>query len=203
MINNLKFSSLKNIASLIALGTFLTGIGVLASLILSRGDQQGIEIIPADSNPSNPSSSSNPSQILVDVAGAVENPGVYRLPADSRLNDALAAAGGLSANSDRDYVNQYLNLAQKISDGSKIYIPAIGENDQHVSSNAPNFPNSLNNAVSINSSSLSQLDTLAGIGAVRAQAIIDGRPYTRIEELTERKILPQSVFDKNKERLTL
>lgn len=187
-------------APVIALGAFLTGIGVLTSLILSRGDQKGIEIIPI-SHPADPSDL--PSVILVDVAGAVEKPGVYRLPLDSRLSDALTAAGGLAVNADRNYLSQSINLAQKATDGSKIYIPAVGENEQNTSSDSPNTLNSQKTPISINSASLSQLDALTSIGAVRAQAIIDGRPYTRIEELTERKILPQSVFDKNKDKLTL
>lgn len=197
MIHNFKFSSAKTVATVIALGAFLTGIGVLTSLILSRGDQKGIEIIPI-SHPADPSNL--PSVILVDVAGAVEKPGVYRLPLDSRLSDALTAAGGLAVNADRNYLSQSINLAQKATDGSKIYIPAVGESEK---TNSSNLPTTLATLISINSASLSQLDALTSIGAVRAQAIIDGRPYTRIEELTERKILPQSVFDKNKDKLTL
>lgn len=200
MIHNLKFSSAKTVATVIALGAFLTGIGVLTSLILSRGDQKGIEIIPI-SHPANPSNL--PSVILVDVAGAVEKPGVYRLPLDSRLSDALTAAGGLAVNADRNYLSQSINLAQKATDGSKIYIPAVGESDLPSEASAKEGQSFITTLISINSASLSQLDTLSGVGAVRAQAIIDGRPYTRIEELTERKILPQSVFDKNKDKLTL
>lgn len=187
---------------LIVLGGFLTGIGVLVSLVLARFDQPAIEVI---SNPSSPAEvlTEAGSEIIVNVAGAVQHPGVYSLSANSRLSDALTAAGGLAVNADRNYVSKSINLAQKISDGSKIYIPVTGESDSPSEVLAKEGQTSLTAPISINSSSLSELDTLTGIGAVRARAIIDGRPYSRVEELTERKIIPQSVFDKNKERLTL
>jgi len=65
--------------------------------------------------------------IFVDLEGAVEKPGLYELPAGARINDLLIRAGGLSARADRDWVERNLNLAQKLADGVKIYIPRRGE----------------------------------------------------------------------------
>lgn len=193
----------------LALGVFLVGVGVLASLILSKSDNQGIEIIGAGGGGEN----SRPREtgqedLLADVAGAVIHPGVYRLPASSRFADALAAAGGLSASADRDWVSRHLNLAQSVTDGVKIYIPEVGENKsgtpsgngQRDSSSRPGV-GTQNDGVSINSATLTELDTLWGVGEARAKAIIEGRPYGSIEELVTRKIVPSNVVEKNRDRL--
>lgn len=194
-------------AEMIALGVFLAGAGVLAALVLSTRDNQGIEIVGSnDVVPAKAGTyidSGSQAGMTVDVAGAVIRPGVYRLPAGSRFADALAAAGGLSAAADRNWVSRHLNLAQNITDGAKIYIPAAGENFSEVAGgqNSPNPPNSP--TVSINNASLNELDTLWGVGESRAQAIISGRPYASIEELVTRKILPQNVMERNRDKLRL
>ena len=79
----------KRKVEILALGGFLSGIGVLVSLVLSRQDNQGIEIV--NSNHAGIDETSQ-DELLADVAGAVINPGVYRLPAGSRFADAMAAA---------------------------------------------------------------------------------------------------------------
>lgn len=185
----------------LALGVFLAGAGVLASLVLSGGDRQGIEIIGSNQTGENSGArETGQENILIDVAGAVIHPGVYRLHPGSRFADAIAAAGGLSASADRDWVSRTINLAQNVTDGIKIYIPAVGDSDnqksdiRHPTSETP---------ISINSSSLKDLDTLWGVGESRAKAIIEGRPYGSIEELVIRKIVPENVVKKNRERLRL
>ncbi len=188
---------------MVALGVFLSGAGVLAALALSTRDKQGIEIISENSGPRETA----PGDLLVDVAGAVIRPGVYRLPAGSRFADALAAAGGLAASADRGWASRYLNLSQNITDGSKIYIPQIGESDvggqkSESPTSDPRSPTS-EVQISINTANLNELDSLWGVGESRAQAIIAGRPYGSIEELVSRKILPRNVVEKNKNRLGL
>src|SRR3990167_11457681 len=66
-------------------------------------------------------------KISVDVSGAVINPGVYQLDESKRIEDAVLAAGGLTETANGEYVSKYLNMAQKLSDGMKIYIPLAGE----------------------------------------------------------------------------
>lgn len=138
--------------------------------------------------------------LLVDIEGAVQHPGVYTLAGDARIKDALIAAGGLADDADRDTFAKTVNLAQKVNDGAKLYIPrqsTAGVN------NVNNTVDPKSTLLSINTASLSDLDALPGVGVVRAQAIIDGRPYTKIEELVENKILPQSVFQKIKESISV
>lgn len=134
-------------------------------------------------------------KVVVDVEGAVIKPGVYSLSSKSRTVDALAAAGGLSEDADRDYVEKNINLAKKVSDGLKIYIPRVGEQVLSVASDK-NGP-----VMNINSASSSELESLAGVGAVTAQKIIDGRPYSDIEDLLVKKIVSKSTFNKIKDQI--
>lgn len=139
----------------------------------------------------------NEEKIKVDIEGAVLNPEVYQLPFSSRVQDLLIAAGGLSEDADREWVAKNLNMAAKIKDGEKFYIPPKGESQVKGSQSSIGFK------ININRASLSELDTLPDIGQVRGQKIIDGRPYSRIEELLERKIIPSSTFEKIKDKISV
>lgn len=137
-------------------------------------------------------------EIVVDIEGGVMKPGVYRLPLNSRVQDALIAAGGLSSKAQRTWVAKNINLALPLKDGTKIYIPFQGE----VSNSQTASTGSISNTININTTNKNELDTLSGIGEVTAQKIIDGRPYDAIEELLEKKIVSKSVFEKIKEKIT-
>lgn len=139
------------------------------------------------------------SSIWIDVSGAVEKPGVYQLDSEARVKDVLVVAGGLSSKADREYVSQSLNLAEKLIDGQKIYIPekTVSSGEYLVSGGIKN------NKINVNKASASELMELSGIGEVRAQAIIDGRPYRAIEDLVARKIIPASVFEKIKTKISV
>lgn len=65
--------------------------------------------------------------ISVDVSGAVLNPGVYKLEMGLRIEDAVKSAGGFSQDANLEYISKSLNMAQKLSDGSKVYVPFEGE----------------------------------------------------------------------------
>lgn len=144
---------------------------------------------------------STPQTISVDVAGAVVHSGVYRLPADSRIQDALSAAGEITGEADASFVDRNLNRASKLTDGAKIYIPKKNEQVKEVATvQGVSIDNFLLN---INTASASELDRLPSIGPATAQKIIDGRPYQRIEELVEKKITTKTVFEKIKGKITL
>lgn len=134
--------------------------------------------------------------IMVDIEGAVQKPGVYKMPLESRVVDCLAAAGGLSEEADREYVQKNINLAKKATDGLKIYIPRVGE-EIRVSDSGP-----AGGVLNINTAGVSDLETLPGIGEVTAQKIIDARPYVEVSELLSRKILGQSVFEQIKDKVS-
>ena len=142
--------------------------------------------------------------MLVDVAGAVANPGVYTLPAGSRVGEALLAAGGLAAGADRAWVAATLNLASPITDGQKIYIPENSENQKtQITGVSEVSDNQMSAKVNINTASESELDTLWGVGTARATAIVAGRPYATVEELLTKGVVPQNVYDRIKNEITV
>lgn len=144
----------------------------------------------------------NSSKIFVDIEGAVVKPGTYSLKSDSRLKDALSAAGGISDEADKVWVEKNLNLASKVTDGIKIYVPRVGEETSSASTSTVSSSNVSGLLININSATASELDTLSGIGPVTAQKIIDNRPYASISELVSKKAVTQSVFDKIKDKIT-
>lgn len=138
--------------------------------------------------------------IFVDISGMVEIPGVYQLEADSRIQDALSAAGGLSADADREYVSKNLNLAKKVTDGMKIYIPGVGEKVNIEQQGVSSIETGL---ININTSSISLLETLPRVGPVTAGKIVNARPYSTIDELYEKKVMGAKTFEQLKDLVTV
>jgi competence protein ComEA len=104
-------------------------------------------------------------RLVVDVAGAVRRPGLYRLGQGTRVADALAAAGGATARAEIELVN----LAAPLADGKQVVVPARGAATAPGGASSPAAPLDLNTA------SLEQLDGLPGIGPTTAQKILDYR----------------------------
>lgn len=133
-----------------------------------------------------PPTTSTPDAI-VHVAGAVASPGVYHLPATSRVVDAIAAAGGLTAAADTDGVN----LAAPVRDGSRIYVPESGEAVPVVVAGAEPSPGTTLPAgpIDLNAATVEQLDTLPGVGPSTAAAIVAYRdqhgPFAAVDDLGE------------------
>lgn len=140
-------------------------------------------------------------EIMVDVSGEVENPGVYRLKSTSRIQDALNAAGGITTLADFEFVSKSINLAAVVNDGAKIYIPKAGE-AQIPQSNTQYSINGGNGLMSINAASQSELESLPGVGSVTALKIIGGRPYTSPDELLSKKIVGAATFAKIKDMIS-
>lgn len=180
------------------LGLLLILIGI-ASLIFSEREEPGVIIEEAASI----EKSSESSGLLVDVSGAVIKPGVYKLSKEARLQDALMAAGGLSEKADRAYVSKNMNLAIKVSDGAKIYVPVLGESSPNTQNTAGFVAGTSSGLININTASMTQLDTLIGIGPKTAEKIINARPYNTIDELVNKKVVGSKVFDDIKEKITV
>ena len=150
--------------------------------------------IPTPAPP--PSSVAEPVRIVVDVAGAVVRPGVHELPASSRVADAVDAAGGFTADADR----VRLNLAEPLLDGSRVWVPAVGEPSgpdlvpvitgsagRTTESGADRGAGS--EMVDINIADADALEALPGIGPSLASAIVEHRgrngPFASVDELIE------------------
>lgn len=143
-------------------------------------------------------------KIFVDVAGEVQKPGVYKLPSGGRVGDALVAAGGLAAGADREWVAKNMNLAEEVKDGRKIYIPEKSDNQNTQSTSKSDLSeNQTNGLININTASQAELEKLSGIGEARAKVIISNRPYGAKEELISKTKLPQSIYDKILEQITV
>ena len=191
--------------SAIVLLAVLVGVLVLAAIVLlARGDGNApIEIVlPAtgESTGGAGPSGANPAGVIsaepelkVYIAGAVRYPGVYRLQLGDRFEDALAAAGGATSEADLEAVN----LARRVKDEAYYHVPRTGESPRSPvetasdativqdSRNAGSSPDS--GLVDLNTASVDLLETLPGIGEVRAQAIVDDRelngPFRSVEEV--------------------
>ena len=123
--------------------------------------------------------------VVVHVAGAVAEPGVYELPSGSRVHAAIDAAGGPLPRAEPSA----LNLAAPLTDGERIYVPRVGENvpaaavDVATSGTVaqPSGP------IDVNHATVEQLDELPGIGPTTAAAIVDHRqqngPFASVDDL--------------------
>lgn len=188
--------------SLGCMGLLLMGYGLITYLApKSASNDISFETV----KPEESSVKNLEEEIVVDVAGSVTKPGVYRLKAGSRVQDALLAAGGFTDDADKQQLQHSLNLAAKLTDGMKLYIPKIGE---EISANSSAVSTAVAGVssiglISINSGSLSELDTLPGVGPVTAEKIIARRPYSSLEELVGKKAVNKGVFEKIKDKISL
>ena len=170
-------------------------IGVMIGLLLSAvilivsGRPRGTAVVLLPS--------ATPGNILVDVSGAVNAPGLYEVSPGSRVADAVKAAGGLS--SDAQMTN--LNLASPLQDGQKVYVPSTSD---------PITFDPLDNEnqiININAASLAELATLPGIGEGRAADIITYRQnngaFDTIDEIMNVPGIGQGIFDQIKDRITV
>ncbi len=140
--------------------------------------------------------------ITVDVKGAVKSPGIYDLPVGSRVNDAVQKAGGLTDNAD----SKSLNLAQKISDEALVYVLTKEETaNQESHSNATGSKK--DSKVNLNKASLEELKQVKGLGAKRAQDIIDHREtngkFKSVDELKKVSGIGAKTIEKLKEYVTV
>ncbi len=108
------------------------------------------------------------SDVVVDVTGAVQRPGVYRLPAGARVTDAVDRAGGASGNA----VLEAVNLAARLADGQQIVVPEQGLGGAPVSVAGAAGQDG---PISLGTATTEQLDTIDGIGPVTAQKIVEYR----------------------------
>lgn len=154
-----------------------------------------------------------PGDIIVDVEGAVNVPGVHRLPAGALLDDAVAAAGGLMPEADLDRVAREINRADKLKAHQKIYIPFVGErtlaNTFGAAAGTASGTGSTEGGelINLNTATEEELDTLPGVGPSTAQKIIAYREenggFSSVEQLNDVSGIGDATFEKLKDLVTV
>ena len=186
----------------ILIGVVLLGFGLLVTK--DFGSTSKVEIIEdADKNEMD--------AIVVEVSGAVEKAGVYKLNNEDRIEDVLVLAGGISADADRVWMEKFLNRASKLVDGQKVYIPRVGEQSGVLSakdgggyqSGSSSQEGQKEEFININTANLKTLDSLPGIGPVYGQNIIEQRPYSNTEELVSKDVIPTKTYEKIKDKISV
>jgi competence protein ComEA len=140
--------------------------------------------------------------VFVYICGAVTNPGVYEMDSGSRICDVLDQAGGFS----EDASTTYLNLAEFVSDGQKVYVPTQEELTVELFAEE-DAAEAGSGKININTASKEVLVTLPGIGESKADSIIAYRTehggFSSIEEIMEIPGIKEAVFSKIKELITV
>jgi competence protein ComEA len=189
----------------------------IALLLVLAGPRQGTLVIdgaPGPVEPGTESGSFDPDAALVagqglvvDVAGAVLHPGVYHLPAGSRVADAIGAAGGIGPRVDAAAA-QALNLAAPLVDGMQVRVPSRDDETSGAggATGAPATGTGTassgvasHSLVDLNAASSAELDALPGIGPVTAAKIIASRaekPFAAVRDLQTRKLVGAATFAK-------
>jgi competence protein ComEA len=140
--------------------------------------------------------------IVVDVQGAVAQPGVRELPAGSRIADAIAAAGGYASDADLAAAATSINLAQAMSDGEQIRVPRIGEaqvaGGGPAPSGAPPADGGGGGLVNLNTATPEELEALPGIGPVTVQKIVAARqeqPFASLDDAVQRGVIDRGQLE--------
>ncbi len=198
-----------------------TTLLVIAAVLVAGGGAStaAVEIDASNGASADPTSGATSSAVLIiDVAGAVVDPGVYRLPPDSRVADAIAIAGGYGPRVDARRVAFELNLAAHLTDGQHLLVPSrddpstgggqapIGGPAAGGGGPAAGGGGSGGGLIDLNQATSAELDSLPGIGPVTAAKIVCSResaPFAKVEDLLERKLVGQKTFDGLRDLVTV
>lgn len=157
-------------------------LGLLAALLLAGAawrfwlPPRLVAVTPAASVLEEGGEEEAPEMITVHVVGAVSSPGIYRLAAGSRVHQLLELAGGAADGADLEAIN----LARPLFDGEQVRVLRIGE------APAPAGGSVASGKININQADAAELETLPGIGALRAQSIVEHREkYGYFKDITE------------------
>jgi competence protein ComEA len=150
-------------------------------------------------------------EVVVDVGGAVSSPGVYRLPAGSRVGDAVAAAGGFGPRVDAARAAVELNLAALLEDGAHLVVPSRDDATPNpgpagAGGSTDGGDGAAGGLVDLNGATQAELEALPGIGPVTATKIIDSRTaelFASVDDLRTRKLVGAKTFETLRDLVTV
>jgi competence protein ComEA len=164
-----------------------------------RGEDGGeVSFAAADSAPAEGGFSvdGRSGDLVVDVTGAVRDPGVYRMPAGSRVNDAVARAGGAAPRAQLEAIN----LAARLADGQQVVVP-----ERLPGGAATVGAAGVEGPISLGTASVEQLEEIEGIGPVTAAAIVEFRDehggLSSVEQLDQVSGIGPATMDSLRDRL--
>lgn len=141
--------------------------------------------------------------LIVHITGAVPRPGVYALPKNARVQDAIAAAGGFLADAEKSQIN----LAALLEDGEKLDVPFLEGAIPVVATPGPTVVAVTTELININTASAAELETLPGIGPSLAQRIIEYReqngPFATIEDLDNVSGIGLGLIERFRDQVTV
>lgn len=178
----------------------------------STSSEEAVDDAPSEAEPESSrgdgqlSDGSEIQEVVVDVTGAVVAPTVARLPAGSRVDDAVLAAGGYAEDADLSAINR----AALLIDGQKVHVPRVGETSA-AEGGGYSFGQDVSAAsdgsglVNINTADASALDALPGVGPATAEAIIKDReengPFASIEDIMRVSGIGEKKFENLKDAI--
>lgn len=226
------YTSIKKIILIIVIIIAIISSCVYGIIYYKKQEKESFEVsdnlIKPKIKNTNKSSNEEKSNLVVDIKGEIQNPGIYRVEKNTRVIDVINMAGGLTANADTSVIN----LSKKITDEMVIIIYSKQEvinfietkkqeqeklsicNEQEVvngacikDSSTTNNEDNITGKININTATTEELQNLPGIGEAKAKNIVKYREengnFTKIEDLKEVPGIGDSIYDQIKDYITI